>query len=455
MSEIAPVDPASTSDNLLPRWQAPPIEKTPRRPAPTAAYSWREYNPQAKLLYIRSHEQANTELALLKPGPLGFDLEWKPIFYRGARENPVALVQLANDDTILLLQISAMEEFPSKLAEVLANPDIVKTGVAIQNDAKKLYNDCMVSIHNCVDLSLFARTVDNARWQGKYTHPIGLAHLVESYEYRLLEKGRITRSNWEALLDANQQQYASNDAHSGYILYKKLESMLPSLPSPPERDWYSFNLIAGQLVDQNGSHWRAYNPNYDPGPLPPPRLPREINASMITSDQSSPAAQDSSAGPSTDDTSRKRKSKSTFQERQERRDRSAQIDNPSPFALHVPSAGGSGSAYQRQTQGDGYLQRTSGPSPPHLPQRPRQHAPNTRTTGALATSQGASPAQPRPESTRSGFQSNIRGGFTAAPRQDSQRQVGQTGYIESRPQRNRRRGAPFPQKSQDAPQANT
>ena len=74
------------------------------------------------------------------------------------------------------------------------------------DDALKLYNDYRVSIRNCVDLSLLARTVDNARWQGKYTHPLGLARLIESYEYRILVKGKITRSNWEAVLNKMQQE---------------------------------------------------------------------------------------------------------------------------------------------------------------------------------------------------------------------------------------------------------
>ena len=130
-------------------WQPPKIDKSPPRPAPTRAYSWKEYNSRAKLLYIRHHTRANEELSKLDATVLGFDLEWKPTFYRGGKEHPVALVQLATYDTILLLQISAMEgrssylykyiiviifiEFPSKLVEVLANPDIVKAGVGIQS----------------------------------------------------------------------------------------------------------------------------------------------------------------------------------------------------------------------------------------------------------------------------------------------------------------------------------
>lgn len=57
---------------------------------------------------------------------------------------------------------------------------------------------------NCIDLSLLARTVDNARWQGKYNSSLGLARLVETYDYRLLGKGKVTRSNWEANLSPLQ-----------------------------------------------------------------------------------------------------------------------------------------------------------------------------------------------------------------------------------------------------------
>ena len=123
-------------------------------------------------------------------------------------------------------------EFPSKLVEVLENPHIIKAGVAIQSlsissicvsfilnaitgDAKKLFNDYRVPIRNCVDLALMARNVDNARWQGRYHSPIGLAHLIESYEYRLLPKGKTTRSNWEAVLDANQRE--CQNIHSFYF----------------------------------------------------------------------------------------------------------------------------------------------------------------------------------------------------------------------------------------------
>ena len=81
-------------------------------------YSWQTYSPSARLVYIRDVETAETELAQFKPGLTGFDMEWRPCYRKGQPENPVALVQLANEETVLLLQISAMRstsplEFPS------------------------------------------------------------------------------------------------------------------------------------------------------------------------------------------------------------------------------------------------------------------------------------------------------------------------------------------------------
>ena len=85
------------------------IDKSLPRPAPTAAYSWRNLHPDARLAYIRDHAVANDELARLPHGVYGFDLEWKPTFVAGQPEHPVALVQLASDKVILLIQLSAMK----------------------------------------------------------------------------------------------------------------------------------------------------------------------------------------------------------------------------------------------------------------------------------------------------------------------------------------------------------
>ncbi|KAL4264287.1 3'-5' exonuclease [Pleurotus pulmonarius] len=246
----------------------------PPRPKPTKLYSWRARNPDAELLYIRDVDVANLELDRLSTlSAVGFDQEWRPTFIKGLPENPVSLIQLASDELVLLIQVSAMNEIPEKLIQILENPDIVKAGVGIQGDVHKLYKDHKVNVKNCVDLSLLARSADNPRWKGKYNSSIGLARLIEEYEDETLQKGKITRSNWEAILSTAQQLYAANDAHAGLTLYNRLGAMARSIDTL-KPVYYTFDCVRGRLCEPSGAQWYAWNPNYDPGPPPPPRPPK-------------------------------------------------------------------------------------------------------------------------------------------------------------------------------------
>ncbi|KAG6902321.1 hypothetical protein C0995_001700 [Termitomyces sp. Mi166 len=210
------------------------------------AYHWRTIHPNAVLHYARDLTVADALLDDLR-GSVGFDLEWKPTFTKNTPENPVAIVQLANESMILVIQVSAMT-----------------------NDAKKLYKDWQVSAHNCVDLSLLARCVDNAQWKGKYSAPLGLARLVEAYESRTLPKGTISRN-------------AANDAHAGFMIYQRLSAMAHSMSKVPKPVYYSFSIVQGFLCEPSGihAHWNYHNPDYDPGPPPPPKPPKPPTARDI------------------------------------------------------------------------------------------------------------------------------------------------------------------------------
>jgi hypothetical protein len=84
-------------------------KKTPKPPSNLPVYSWRTLSPTPRLIYIRHDNTADAAiLELQRHQPLGFDLEWKPVFVKDASQNPVALVQLANESTVLLLQVTAM-----------------------------------------------------------------------------------------------------------------------------------------------------------------------------------------------------------------------------------------------------------------------------------------------------------------------------------------------------------
>lgn len=73
------------------------------------------------------------------------------------------------------------------------------------DDCKKLWKDHRVSVRNCVDLALLARSVDE-RWKGPYKGGIGLSRLAEVYLGRYLPKGDIQTSNWEMELSTRQQE---------------------------------------------------------------------------------------------------------------------------------------------------------------------------------------------------------------------------------------------------------
>jgi hypothetical protein len=120
-------------------------------PKPTIPYSWRTFEPQASFEYITDCDRADEVLAALRPCAFGFDVEWKPAFLKGQPENKVALIQLANNEVIYLLQVSAMQskfndylcerfralnrdgpEFPENLRVILESGAYTKSGVGIQ-----------------------------------------------------------------------------------------------------------------------------------------------------------------------------------------------------------------------------------------------------------------------------------------------------------------------------------
>jgi hypothetical protein len=73
---------------------------------------------------------------LLREKILGFDTETKPSFRKGMK-NKVSLIQLSTDNMACLFRINKLG-FPDELADILANPEIIKTGVALHDDIRFL-----------------------------------------------------------------------------------------------------------------------------------------------------------------------------------------------------------------------------------------------------------------------------------------------------------------------------
>lgn len=88
------------------RLPAPPAQN---QEPPKPPYHWKAISPNTRLVYITDPLIADAEIAALDPkSPLGFDLEWKPTTRKKQAQNLVAVVQIANANTILLLHIHMM-----------------------------------------------------------------------------------------------------------------------------------------------------------------------------------------------------------------------------------------------------------------------------------------------------------------------------------------------------------
>ncbi|KAG8766652.1 hypothetical protein FRC12_006731 [Ceratobasidium sp. 428] len=134
--------------------------------------------PLAKVQYFRSGyqsssspEEANLAISrmignLKSPpgsrwqGVVGFDMEWTVPAPKGRLKT--GLIQISDDTSILLIQISSMKYFPSKLKALITSPTILKVGVNIGNDMRRLCREFGVDYagRGIVELSYLARVAD-------------------------------------------------------------------------------------------------------------------------------------------------------------------------------------------------------------------------------------------------------------------------------------------------------
>ncbi|KAG9128422.1 hypothetical protein FRC07_012530 [Ceratobasidium sp. 392] len=93
-------------------------------------------------------------------GVVGFDMEWTVPAPKGKLKT--GLIQISDDKSILLIQISSMKYFPSKLKALITSPTILKVGVNIGNDMRRLCREFGVDYagRGIVDLSYLARAAD-------------------------------------------------------------------------------------------------------------------------------------------------------------------------------------------------------------------------------------------------------------------------------------------------------
>ena len=174
----------------------------------------RYYNGAIRI--IQTAEQAKDACAILiKEKVLGFDTETRPAFKKGQSYLP-SLLQLAGTKVVYLFQLSQCG-LTDSIIILLSNVNIIKSGVAINQDLTELQQILNFEPAGFVDLG------DIARSKGLPHHGLrGLAAYL--LNFRISKSGRT--SNWSAnQLTKKQIKYAATDAWVGRELYLKYKQI--------------------------------------------------------------------------------------------------------------------------------------------------------------------------------------------------------------------------------------
>jgi len=167
---------------------------------------------------IRTPEELHRAIhALAQETILGFDTETRPAYHKGENYLP-SLLQLAGEKEVYLFQLRHLG-LPGPLREILADPKVVKAGVALAYDLQELHKLAPFRPAGFVDLGNLAK-----KGEIKNHGLRGLAAVLLGFR---IPKGAQT-SNWARdVLAPAQIQYAATDAWVGRELYLKLGGEFP------------------------------------------------------------------------------------------------------------------------------------------------------------------------------------------------------------------------------------
>jgi len=174
----------------------------------------RYYNGPIRI--IQTAEQAKDACTILiKEKLLGFDTETRPAFNKGQSYLP-SLLQLAGTKVVYLFQLSKCG-LPDSITNLLSNVNIIKSGVAIDQDLIELQQILNFEPGGFIDLGEIARS------KGLPHHGLrGLAAFL--LNFRISKSSRT--SNWSAnQLTKKQIRYAATDAWLGRELYLKYKQI--------------------------------------------------------------------------------------------------------------------------------------------------------------------------------------------------------------------------------------
>jgi ribonuclease D len=174
----------------------------------------RRYEGEVVLVESRHHfDRAWEDLAGERS--VGWDTETRPAFRVGESYLP-SLVQAATSRTVYLFQLARMD-FSKPVGGLFAEPSIVKAGISVADDLKKLKQVFPFEEASVLDLGYVAKRHGMAQ--------TGLRNLAAIFLGWRIPKGAKT-TNWAApRLTAQQVNYAATDAWACRELYLKFEEL--------------------------------------------------------------------------------------------------------------------------------------------------------------------------------------------------------------------------------------
>lgn len=187
------------------------------------AYSKEEINAMPLRRYegpvhvVRTEKQRDAAVKVLrKDSLLGFDTETRPVFKKGRKPNPPSLIQLATADEVYIFQINLLP-MDNGLLELLADKQIIKTGVSVHDDIIGLNKLAKFRAANFIDLG------EVSQKHKMQTH--GLRNLAANLlGFRISKSAQC--SNWaKEKLTPQQVNYAATDAWVSRELYLALADL--------------------------------------------------------------------------------------------------------------------------------------------------------------------------------------------------------------------------------------
>lgn len=158
------------------------------------------------------------ESRLRESRSVGWDIEWVPDRTKDM-DNPVALMQFADESTVLLVRTHITNWLPLIISKVLMSETCHKISVGWDGpDKRKMKQTFNLEPLGVKDL---ARLAERKGLAGR-----GLKALSDHFGYNMRKDSRTARSDWAAReLSKEQIQYAAEDAYFTYLLYEKLEAL--------------------------------------------------------------------------------------------------------------------------------------------------------------------------------------------------------------------------------------